>query len=332
MIGGCVIDIGVDSTYFAPGDPDALLRSYLLMVRRTRDQRRAVSITLRREDIEVIAEHLDQTAERVLDRLADLMGSTRAQRAAMLALLATGAMLIAVAGSAAADAPRSALDPSPGVTRPVVLDVGGVHQAVWAGSAALTSETSETSETTETTETMETMDAVDHVEQSALRGFDAVSIDAVEISASTLADAVATAIEGRTTRSEHATTSSAPRSDASEQMLVAVGSPPVPALVTDESSSETVETGVTDDGSTVAVREPPAPPPPTIGGESSGDSTTGVTDDGSLAAVGQPPVPTPPIPSGGSSTEPIETGVTDDGSTIAVEQPPAPPPAASSEG
>ncbi len=61
-----MLDIGADSTRFVPGDTDSLLRSYLTMVRRTRDQRRAASITLRREDIELIAEHLGQSSAMVL--------------------------------------------------------------------------------------------------------------------------------------------------------------------------------------------------------------------------------------------------------------------------
>ena len=65
-----LIDIGVDQTRFAADHVDGLLRSYLLLLRRARDQRRAASITLRRDDIEVIASYLDTTAEIVLGRPA----------------------------------------------------------------------------------------------------------------------------------------------------------------------------------------------------------------------------------------------------------------------
>ena len=109
MIRDGVIDIGVNRTRFNSEHDDGLLRSYLLILRRARDQRRAASITLRRDDIEVIAKYVDASPEEVLGRLADLMGSTRTQRAAMLTVFATGAMLIAATGSVAAGSPPSAV-------------------------------------------------------------------------------------------------------------------------------------------------------------------------------------------------------------------------------
>ncbi len=120
-----VIDIGVDRTRFEADHAAGLLRNYLLLLRRTRDQRHTASITLRRDDVEVIAQYLDTTPEAVLDRLADLMGSTRTQRAAMLTLFATGAMLVAATGSAAAESPRPL-----------------VHKIVSGPSAATVAETS----------------------------------------------------------------------------------------------------------------------------------------------------------------------------------------------
>jgi hypothetical protein len=67
--------------------------------------------------------------------------------------------------------------------------------------------------------------------------------------------------------------------------------------------ASTAGVGVADDGSTVAVAQPPVPP----------SEGVGVADDGSTVAVAQPPVP----PSEG-------VGVADDGSTVAVAPPPVP--------
>jgi len=61
--------------------------------------------------------------------------------------------------------------------------------------------------------------------------------------------------------------------------------------------------GIADDGSIVAVGEPPVPMPEGVG----------IADDGSVVAVGEPPVP---MPEG--------VGVADDGSVVAVGPPPMP--------
>ena len=84
--------------------PEALLREYLRLVRRVRNQQRDRSVALRRADIDALADHLGWSDEQVLARLADLMGVTRRQRATMLAVLATGAALITVSSPFAAAA------------------------------------------------------------------------------------------------------------------------------------------------------------------------------------------------------------------------------------
>jgi hypothetical protein len=78
----------------------------------------------------------------------------------------------------------------------------------------------------------------------------------------------------------------------------------VAALAEPLADAEPIEgVGVADDGSVVAVGQPPLPLPEGVG----------VADDGSVVAVGQPPLP---LPEG--------VGVADDGSIVAVGQPPLP--------
>jgi hypothetical protein len=78
----------------------------------------------------------------------------------------------------------------------------------------------------------------------------------------------------------------------------------VAALAEPLADAEQIEgVGVADDGSIVAVGQPPLPLPEGVG----------VADDGSIVAVGQPPLP---LPEG--------VGVADDGSVVAVGQPPLP--------
>jgi hypothetical protein len=76
------------------------------------------------------------------------------------------------------------------------------------------------------------------------------------------------------------------------------------ALAEPLADAEPIEgVGVADDGSVVAVGQPPLPMPEGVG----------VADDGSVVAVGQPPLP---MPEG--------VGVADDGSVVGVGQPPLP--------
>ncbi len=96
---------GTQTVSFDCEQPETLLRNYLRLIRRTRSQQRVPEISLRREDVEALADYLGVTAESVLHRLATLMGSSRTQRTTMLAAFASGALLIALAGSAAATSP-----------------------------------------------------------------------------------------------------------------------------------------------------------------------------------------------------------------------------------
>ena len=96
-----VIRSGPAERRFRPGDETALLTAYLALVRSMRRERDA-TIVLRRDDIEVLASHLRQPGSVVLDRLLSIMGSSRTQRSAVLALFATGAMVIGLVSSVAA--------------------------------------------------------------------------------------------------------------------------------------------------------------------------------------------------------------------------------------
>jgi hypothetical protein len=93
---------------FAPGDSDAMLLAYLRLVRRLRRAERAAAVELRRDDVEVLAASLGSPAAQVLDRLADLMGASRAKRTSMAALLGAGAAVVGLVSGAAALSPDGA--------------------------------------------------------------------------------------------------------------------------------------------------------------------------------------------------------------------------------
>lgn len=87
---------------FTPGDETSLLTSYLRLVRQLRSAERAPAIELRRDDVEVLADHLGQPGESIVDRLGALMGATVAQRRAMAGLFVSGALVIGLAGGSVA--------------------------------------------------------------------------------------------------------------------------------------------------------------------------------------------------------------------------------------
>jgi hypothetical protein len=96
-----VVACGPAERRFADGDADALFGAYLDLVRSLRRERDSI-LVLRRDDVDVLAEHLRMSGKDVLDRLLAMMGSTRTQRSAALALFATGVMVIGLVSSAAA--------------------------------------------------------------------------------------------------------------------------------------------------------------------------------------------------------------------------------------
>lgn len=97
---------GVHLDYQGSGE-DALLNAYLSLVRTLRRQKHTPVVDLRREDLEVLAGYLDEPRESVLHRLATLMNASQRKRTAMVSVLATGAAVIGLMGTAAAlDAPE----------------------------------------------------------------------------------------------------------------------------------------------------------------------------------------------------------------------------------
>ena len=121
-----VIRSGPAERHFLPGDEVALLTAYLELVRSMRRQNDS-TIVLRRDDIDVLAEHVRQPGSVVVERLLAVMGTSRTQRSAVLALFATGAMVIGLASSAAAGGTD---DATPAVTRGTVESVAPGHAAV----------------------------------------------------------------------------------------------------------------------------------------------------------------------------------------------------------
>jgi hypothetical protein len=237
---------------FREGDPGSLLHSYLVLVRRLRGQQREPSITLRGADISALASHLGSSEERVLDDLLDRMGATRAQRRALAAMFAAGALTIVATGSIALE-----------FSSPGVAAVGTVGDTPAA----------EVLEVNAPVGTAEAVAPVVQVEKKALaeaatqypdpepaiagEGADWEVVAALQL----LTQALAEESEGDGSNGSGV---------ADDGSTVAVGTPPVPPV-------EGV--GVADDGSTVAVGTPPVPPVEGVG----------VADDGSIVAVGTPP-------------------------------------------
>lgn len=112
---------GVHEDYDS-SDPDALLAAYLTLVRTLRRQRRAPVVDLRRDDVEVLAGFLQQPHESVVHRLATLMHATQTKRTAMVGVLATGAVVVGLVGTAAAVGVGGASPSDPTDTTTVVVE------------------------------------------------------------------------------------------------------------------------------------------------------------------------------------------------------------------
>lgn len=87
--------------HFTPGTTDGLLTAYLLLVRDLRDVPEGSAVPVRRDDVEVLAWHLEADAASVLDRLAVLMGATGGERRSIAALFAAGAAVLILTTGAA---------------------------------------------------------------------------------------------------------------------------------------------------------------------------------------------------------------------------------------
>lgn len=81
---------------FDPDDDQSMLVAYLQMVRTVRDQLDRTVIELRREDVEVLSDHLDQPGSYVVTALATLMGANERERRAMATMFIAGASVISV--------------------------------------------------------------------------------------------------------------------------------------------------------------------------------------------------------------------------------------------
>jgi hypothetical protein len=92
---GILVANGVE-VEFDPMDPMALLESYLQLVRQLRDQLDRKVIEVRREDVEILGDHLDTAGSWVVTQLAQLMGANERERRAMAAMFIAGASVISV--------------------------------------------------------------------------------------------------------------------------------------------------------------------------------------------------------------------------------------------
>ena len=99
--GGVLRTAGI-ARHFTPGATDGLLTAYLLLVRDLRDVPEGSAVPVRREDVEVLALHLDADAATVLDRLAALTGATGTERRSIVALFAAGAAVLVLTTGAVA--------------------------------------------------------------------------------------------------------------------------------------------------------------------------------------------------------------------------------------
>lgn len=239
VIDGGRIEAGDHATAIGSGQPDDLLRQYLRLVRRARRQWRHRNIAVRRADIVTLARHLGWSDEQVLTELAELAGASTRQRAAMLAVLATGASLITIAG------PAAAADPEP--MAPATPYVVTVPLGMYAGTGPATA-------------------PIEAAEAPTTPGLKSSS------AATTRADSTNTAPGIR----DDGTTFPAQAPETVDSADVAVGQPPVPPpgpasapALDDEGNmvavgEPPVPPATDDDGNAVAVGQPPVPPGPPV--------------------------------------------------------------------
>jgi hypothetical protein len=218
---------------FREGDPGSLLHSYLVLVRQFRGQQREPSITLRSDDISALAGHLGSTEDRVLDELLGQMGATRAQRRALAAMFAVGALMIVATGSIALE-----------LSSTNVSAVGTVGDTP-AAQVVRTDVPATAAPTPIETQALTASPTLYPEPELAIAGVGAdwEFVVAVQLLTQALAE-----------QSDADMSSGSGVAD--DGSTVAVGTPPVPP---------TEGVGVADDGSTVAVGTPPAPPTEGVG-------------------------------------------------------------------
>lgn len=87
---------------------EALIQAYMALVRQLRRQKRTPIVDLRRDDLDVLSEYMQQPRESVVHRIANLMNATQRKRTAMVGALSTGVAIVGLVGTAAAvDGPAS---------------------------------------------------------------------------------------------------------------------------------------------------------------------------------------------------------------------------------
>jgi hypothetical protein len=99
-IGTGVMSIGESGGSFEAGDTTSLLTTYLQIVRDLRRQQRAPFVELRRDDVEHLAQFVEQPGEAIVDQLAALMGATRVHRSSVLGVFTGGTMVFGVIAAA----------------------------------------------------------------------------------------------------------------------------------------------------------------------------------------------------------------------------------------
>ncbi|MCU1393993.1 MAG: hypothetical protein JWM34_2421 [Ilumatobacteraceae bacterium] len=308
---------GVDAS-FAAKNATSLLTAYLRLIRTMRRQKKAPMIALRREDIEVLAEYLDESGETIVDRLTALMGATLTQRTAMATMFATGAIIIGLAGSTAARAPDTSATAAPRAagSRPAVVvttttpalanDAVDTTVPVTPSAATASSETA-TTETATTDVATSDVPATEAATPVVTPATDAVTPSTTAHPAAT--HPATTPTTATTSAPDDAATPTTVDAAAAATTVVADDAPPT----TDDlswldgdgttqiptSANVPVDDTVPDttaDGSTTNADD--TPPVPT---DSSTTVTTPVTD--TTVPAGDVATDTPPVPSYGGSTQ-----------------------------
>lgn len=110
-LGAGLVRAGGRTGHVTPGDVDGLLAAYLQLVRELRELPPDSAVAVRRDDVEVLAHHLELDAMTVLDRLGAVVGASEPQRGSLRALLTAGAVAFVLgAGAMAGEAGRASGD------------------------------------------------------------------------------------------------------------------------------------------------------------------------------------------------------------------------------
>ncbi len=268
-----VISAGGVKAVFIPHNETSLLTAYLRLIRTMRRQRKAPMIALRRDDIEVLAAHLELPGAAVVDRLTALMGATLHQRTAIASMFAMGAVVIGLAGATVAGAPErtssivAGKDPNPSAVVEVVQSTDRVVDAVDTTETSLSSQV---------------------VVSTTSPTVDAGTVDTPSIA---------------TASSNSAPSVAASPVPSARPVAVAVGDPAVPQPGTVTPPTVEVNAG---DPPLVPDAQPTATSEPIVATDDPPVPTTIVVDPGSA----EPPiVPTEPLPDPTTTTAPVVVDV-----------------------